>query len=314
MNAVVLWAACIALLLVAAGLELWRRTQLRARAQATSAFIDRQLAQTAPRFGTPGTPGDAGANGARRAPRRKSLPWEFFFERAGVQPDPTFYTLLIAPGLALVLGFWLWHGPLSAIVILVMYAVGTVLRYWFKAARRHRNIVRQLPVFLDGMVRMLTVGNSLPAAFQTAAGNADMPLRELLERAVRQVQAGVDLDVALKQIARVYQVEEIYLFAAVVDLSTRFGGRADQILARMAGFMRDREQAQAELYALSSETRLSAWVLAALPIIVSAMLMLLNPRFFEPMFQEPSGQKLLAVGVGLEVLGGFLLYRLAKSL
>ncbi|MDN4574445.1 pilus assembly protein TadB [Pandoraea cepalis] len=307
MNAIVLWVIGIALLLIAAGLELWRRTHQRVRAQATSAFLERQLAQNAPRFA-------ASEGDAARAPRRKSLPWEFFFERAGVQTDPMFYAMLIAPGLLLVMLFWMWHGPLSAIVVLLMYAVGTVLRYWFKAARRHRNIVRQLPIFLDGMVRMLTVGNSLPAAFQTAAGNADMPLRELLDRAVRQVQAGVDLDVALKQIARVYHVEEIYLFASVVDLSTRFGGRADQILSRMAGFMRDREQAQAELYALSSETRLSAWVLAALPIIVSAVLMLLNPRFFEPMFQEASGQRLLAIGLGLEVFGGFLLYRLAKSL
>ncbi|VVG71482.1 pilus assembly protein TadB [Pandoraea apista] len=307
MNPIVLWVICIALLLIAAGLELWRRTQKRVRDQATSAFLERPLANTTPRFAT-------GEGAVSRTPRRKSLPWEFFFERAGVKPDPMFYTLLIAPGLALALVFWVWHGPLSAIVILTLYVIGNVLRYWFKAARRHRDIVRQLPVFLDGMVRMLTVGNSLPAAFQTAAANADMPLRELLERAVRQVQAGVDLDVALKQIARVYHVEEIYLFASVVDLSTRFGGRADQILSRMAGFMRDREQAQAELYALSSETRLSAWVLAALPIIVSAVLMLLNPKFFEPMFQEPAGMKLLGIGLGLEVFGGFVLYRLAKSL
>ncbi|VVE62697.1 pilus assembly protein TadB [Pandoraea anapnoica] len=307
MNALVLWAACIALLLVAAGLELWRRTHQRAREQATSAFLERQLAQNAPKFGATET-------GEVRAPRRKSLPWEFFFERAGVQPDTPFYLMLIVPGLMLTLGFWVWQGPLSAIVILIVYAVVTVLRYWLKAARRHRDIVRQLPIFLDGMVRMLTVGNSLPSAFQSAAGNADLPLRELLERAVRQVQAGVELDVALKQIARVYQVDEIYLFASVVDLSTRFGGRADQILARMSGFMRDREQAQAELFALSSETRMSAWVLAALPIVVSALLMLLNPKFFEPMFQEPAGQKLLAIGLGLEVFGGFVLYRLAKSL
>jgi tight adherence protein B len=32
------------------------------------------------------------------------------------------------------------------------------------------------------------------------------------------------------------------------------------------------------------------------------------------MFQEASGQKLLAIGLGLEVFGGFMLYRLAKSL
>lgn len=307
MNPAIVWIGCAALLLLALGLEVFRRSYQRARAQATSAFIEQQLAHNKPKFAAPEA-------GIPRTERRKSLPWEFFFERAGVQPSRTFYIMLIAPGVVLVLLTLLLRGPVSAIVMLMLYVFGIVFRFWLKASRRYRSIVRQLPVFLDGMVRMLTVGNSLPAAFQTAAINADMPLHELLESAVRQVQAGVDLDIALKQIARVNRVEELFLFASVVDLSTRFGGRADQILARMASFMRDREQAQAELHALSSETRLSAWVLASLPILVAAMLMLLNPNFFEPMFTEPSGQKVLLIGVGLEVFGGFILYRLAKSI
>ncbi|GAB3626993.1 pilus assembly protein TadB [Pandoraea terrae] len=307
MNAILLWIGCAALLLVAAGLELWRRSHVRAHAQATSAFIDQQLAHAASRH-------TAQADGALRTQPRRALPWEFFFERAGVAPSPSLYMQILIPAVLLTLAMGFSAGPLSAGVVLVLYTLLVVFRYWLKAARRYRAIVRQLPAFLDGMVRMLTIGNSLPAAFQTSAGNSEAPLRDLLERAARQVQAGVDLDVALRQIARVHRVDEIYLFAAVVDLSTRFGGRADQILSRMASFMRDREQAQKELVAMSSETRMSAWVLSLLPIGVGAMLMLLNPAFFEPMLHEPDGQKMLLAGLGMEVLGGFLLYRLAQSI
>jgi tight adherence protein B len=41
---------------------------------------------------------------------------------------------------------------------------------------------------------------------------------------------------------------------------------------------------------------------------------LFNPSFFMPMFTQQLGHKLLLIALGLEALGAFLLYRLAKSL
>ncbi len=56
------------------------------------------------------------------------------------------------------------------------------------------------------------------------------------------------------------------LLASILRMGMRFGGRADLIVARVAVFIRDREQAQQELMAQSAETRLSAWVLGLLPV------------------------------------------------
>lgn len=303
-----LWLACAALLLLGAGLEMWRRAALRAQHQATRAFIERQVAANVPSR-------EAGAQaGPTWRARQQARPWEGFFERAGVLPSPGFYAQWLIPAAVVAALALLIGGVLSAAVALALYTLLVYFRFWFKAEKRYQVIVRQLPSFLDSMVRLLTVGNSLPAAFQTAAGNTEDPLAGLLQRAAAQVQAGMDLDMALVQVARVHRIDELFLFAAIVDLSTRFGGRADQILARMAAFMRDREQAQQELSSLSSETRVSAWVLALLPICVAGFLMVVNPGFFEPMLYTSSGQQMLLIGLGLELLGGFLLYRLAKSI
>ena len=51
------------------------------------------------------------------------------------------------------------------------------------------------------------------------------------------------------------------MVAAVVSIALRFGGRSDQVLERMAAFMRDVSQARSELSASSAEIRLSAWIL-----------------------------------------------------
>lgn len=303
----ILWVGCIALLLIAGGLELWRRGHVQARRHASAEFAERQMAYAVPRTATDDPIG-------RLMPQRKPRPWEFFFERAGVIPTPGFYARLVGLWLLLAVVALLFSGILAAFVVAVLFAVLVYFRYWFKASKRYQAIVRQLPPFLDNMVRLLTIGNSLGAAFQAAAGNTEAPLRDLLASAVRQVQAGAELDASLRQVARVHGIEELFLFSAVVDLSMRFGGRADQVLARMAGFMRDREQAQQELIAMSSETRMSAWVLALLPVCVSGFLMVTNPAFFEPMLTQPTGQKILLTGLVLECVGGFALYKLAKSI
>ncbi|MNY19003.1 hypothetical protein D3C86_1524150 [compost metagenome] len=92
----------------------------------------------------------------------------------------------------------------------------------------------------------------------------------------------------------------------------RYGGRADLLLERVSNFMRDREQAEHELVAMSSETRLSAWILGLLPVGVGTLMIMNNPSYFLGMWNDGTGRMLVFTGVGLQALGGLLLYRLAR--
>jgi tight adherence protein B len=83
-------------------------------------------------------------------------------------------------------------------------------------------------------------------------------------------------------------------------------------LEREGNFMRDREQAEHELIAMSAETRLSAWILGLLPIGVVAFLILTNPGYFMSMWNDGTGRILIFSSVGLQLVGAALLYRLAR--
>jgi tight adherence protein B len=76
--------------------------------------------------------------------------------------------------------------------------------------------------------------------------------------------------------------------------------------------MRDLEQASRELVALSTETRLSSWVLGLLPILLGAMVIVTNPAYFDAMWSDALGKRLVYVAVALQMLGAWLLYRLAR--
>jgi tight adherence protein B len=219
-------------------------------------------------------------------------------------------TSMILAGIVLVAG--IETNFILSSVLLVFLLIGLRLWLWHSATRQQSRIVTQLPEFLDGVVRMITIGNSVPAAFQAAVPAVDLPLRACLERASRMMRAGVELDKALNNLADLYVIEEFTLIASVVRLSVRYGGRADQVLERMAAFMRDREMAQRELSALSAETRLSAWILGLLPVVVGTFIVLSNPQYFIGMWFDPTGRHLFYGALGLQLVGIFLLYRLAK--
>ncbi len=107
-------------------------------------------------------------------------------------------------------------------------------------------------------------------------------------------------------------VEDPELVGSVLRLSVKYGGRADVMLDRMAVFMRDLEQAERELVAMSAETRLSAWVLGALPVGIGSFVIATNPKYFSAMWLDPTGRQLVYLAFILQIAGGYWLYRLAR--
>jgi tight adherence protein B len=250
----------------------------------------------------------------QQPPRDLKRRWADLMRRADLSPTRRTYFLWGAPVLLLVLVAAAAGGWIGAAAMLVMCAAVWAFLLWNRVRRIRQKLLLQLPGFLDGVVRLMTIGSSVPAAFQNSIANTEAPLRQCLIQAIHLQRAGKELDQAVLQVGRVYRVDELMLVSSVLRLSVRYGGRADVVMERTANFMRDREQAQRELMALSAETRLSAWVLGLLPLVVAGSLFVLNAGYIMMMWKDPTGKTMLLSALGLEVAGAFMLYRLAKSI
>ena len=220
--------------------------------------------------------------------------------------------LLAAAGLVIALLAALKGGPLLGMVVLLVYGLMCSFVIWRRMSKRREKLLQQLPGFLDNMVRLITIGNSPHAAFQMAVGNVPSPLGDALQQAAATLSASPDLGNAMGLLERNWRLPEFGLLAAVFRMSTRYGGRADLVLERVSAYIRDRQSAERELHALSAEIRLSAWILALLPIGVGALIMVLNSGYFMRMWTDDMGQKMILAAAGLEAFGSFLLYRLAR--
>ncbi|PZP77585.1 MAG: pilus assembly protein, partial [Stenotrophomonas maltophilia] len=246
---------------------------------------------------------------------RRVLPLDGLLQRAGLQTGWKLPIMLLVPGLVLAVVATLrlgtaWMFPLT----LLLYLLGCWLWVMRRTTKLRAQLLHQLPDFLDNLVRLTALGNSLQAAFQVASMQTSAPLRGLLDTTVRFARSGMELDRALAQAAHPYRMDVLKVLSVVIGVSVRIGGRSDQILQRMGDFMRDLEQAQQELSATTSETRMSAWVLGLLPPACAVLMAIASPDFFQPVLHDPLGHKILLIALGMELAGGFLLYRLAKSL
>ena len=332
MREALLIVTCIALLLAAGGLLLWQWARSRQTRQATERHLEQQI------LASSADPAPPAANlpiPLREAPSESFIPgitadpWLHTETTASAPPrkglmetalpewligvvSPKVATLAVVGIVVLSLLSGLFGGVIAAVAVLFLLALASVFTVWLRLQKIRRQLVSQLPAYIDAMVRLITIGNSTQAAFQLAIATTQAPLRDHMERSAALVRAGVDLDRALHQTASNVHVEEMFLLASILGLGVRYGGRADLLLERVANFMRDREQSQHELVAMSAETRLSAWILGLLPLGVGSFLILTNPAFFMGMWNDETGRVLIFSSAGLQLLGAFLLYRLAK--
>jgi tight adherence protein B len=94
----------------------------------------------------------------------------------------------------------------------------------------------------------------------------------------------------------------------------RYGGNASELLDNLIRLIREREQGARQLKAMTGETRMTAVVLALLPVSMVAYFLAVNPAYLLHMWNDGSGQKMLLVAFAMQTLGCLALWRMLRSI
>ena len=299
-----LWVASLACVLMGSGLGWWAHFFQRQQAMAVESYVQQVLDRL---------PAPATAQTAAVVPVMEELPpqaWGPLWLQSSITRQQQGYWLWGSLAVALML--WWWIGGVAAVVLWVLVIAIRCFAAWLQWQKKRRKAAEQLPAFIDGMVRMVVLGHSVQAAFVMSSATAKAPLDTLMQQAAGFVKAGRPIEVAIVTAGRHLQVTELQLLASIIQVGARYGGRVDVLLERVAQYLRDREQAEHELKALTAEVRLSAWILSLLPLVVAGMIIVSNAGYFMQMWSDPTGRKLMLGAAVLQGLGVITLYRLSK--
>ncbi|MCY1398649.1 Type II secretion system (T2SS), protein F [compost metagenome] len=235
------------------------------------------------------------------------------FERAGMAwPGERRWLLLGAWALVALLGLRLGSWPLLLILLLVPPLLLHLLLIW-RYRKRVRRMVAQLPQMLDQMLRSLKTGNTLSDALVRAIESSPQPLQSMLGRVGRNVQLGVAMPDALQEAADLYEQEELRILALGVRINHRYGGSSSDLIGGLIKLIHEREHIARQLRAMTGETRMTAVVLAVLPISLTGYILSVNPQYLLSMWSDSGGRQLLLTAFLLQAVGCGLLWRMLRS-
>ena len=196
---------------------------------------------------------------------------------------------LIAVFLLFAAGFGLGFGRL---LILATFAglVGAFLPIMFlqaKANRTRKKMQSQFPVALDVFVRGLRAGHPIAAALDLLTVEMPDPIGSQFGLVVDEVTYGAELRDALEAMADRWDLDDMRMFVVSLSVQSETGGNLAEILENLSQVIRERQSMMLKVRALSSEGRMTAIMLTALPILAFVILFLGNPAFYLDVAGDP---------------------------
>ncbi|MER9404472.1 type II secretion system F family protein [Mesorhizobium caraganae] len=231
-----------------------------------------------------------------------------------VMPLPKF--LMITTGVALAMMLTaLWYGLplLLAILLFVMLApLLPVLVLRTKRSRRVKRFGVQLPEALELITRGLKAGHPVPVAISMVSREMPDPIGTEFGVISDEVTYGSDLVSALNSLFDRVGQEDLPLFVTAVSIQTSSGGNLREILDGLSTTIRERGKLRRKVRAISTEGRMSAYILTAVPALLFAAIMVLMPQFYSQVWDVPKTWYLLGGSVSWLMLGNIIMFKMSN--
>ena len=211
--------------------------------------------------------------------------------------------------------------PLVALPMAVGLPTGGVALLIAKARARYRaGFTNGLPEALDVFARGLRAGRPIADslsivvenAAQDGAAKASDPIIREFTRCRNELRLGTSLATSLDRLSQRLPTPDVSFFAVATALQAETGGNLIETMENLAAQLRERRKLRRKARALSSEARASAAVLAALPLAVGLLLLVLNPTYLAPLWSDGRGQAMALGAVTMVGLGIGLMARMGK--
>jgi tight adherence protein B len=215
-------------------------------------------------------------------------------------------------GLAAILGLvlWVFRDPLSGVIGVILGYFGP--RFWVgrRIGGRRGAFNKQLPDTITLLSNSLRAGSSFLQSIELVSRESPAPMGEEMGRVVREVNLGLSMEEALKNLVRRIRSDDVDLMVTAIGIQQQVGGNLAEILDTIAFTIRERIRIKGEIATLTAQGRYSGYLVAMLPIGLAVALNFINPSFMQPLFTKLIGQILLGVGIVMMTIGFFAIQKI----
>jgi tight adherence protein B len=199
----------------------------------------------------------------------------------------------------------------GAVAGLVLSAT-PLLYLQFQKSRRMSKIELQLPDALDLIGRALRAGHAFSAALKMVGEEMAEPLAGEFRIVHDEINFGISMQQALTHLSERVSITDLRYFVVAVLIQRESGGNLTEILGNLSRLIRERLKLLAKVRVLSSEGRMSAWILGLMPFFLAGIIFIFNPTFISPLWTDPIGIAIVKYMLGLMLIGAVIMRKIIK--
>ncbi len=205
------------------------------------------------------------------------------------------------------LHFELW------ITIGVILPVGLIMTYFWLQRREKSQFEQQFPDALNMMTSAVSSGESVMHAILYVGEKLEGDIGREFNLMGQRLKLGESPDEVFRKSCRRYPYPSFYFFVITLRANIQRGGQLKEVMHRLNRTMFNAHAIEKKKYALTSEARSSAKIVAAIPFVFLFILQFLSPDNYEFVMFNESGRQILYYMVASEAIGIGIIWALMKS-
>src|SRR5690606_30033782 len=161
----------------------------------------------------------------------------------------------------------------------------------------------QLVELLQMLASGLRAGFGLLQALEASADQLPAPISVEIRRTLRDTAMGASVEQALSSLNERVGSSDFDIVITAILIQRSVGGNLAEILDNVAHTMRERERIRGEIRTLTSQQRMTGFVIGGIPIGLLIIFSMISPEFTSLLFTDPLGRMMLMAAAVSEVIG-----------
>ena len=166
-------------------------------------------------------------------------------------------------------------------------------------SRAEAAFMNHFPDAIDMAIRMLRAGLPVTAIVRVIGREAPSPINQVFTRLADQLEIGLSFTEALNAMSERIGLADFRFFVMAVSLQSDTGGNLATTLETLSAIIRKRREIRLQARSSTAEVRVSALLLGGLPLLVTVLLLVTNPRYLLPLFADRRGNLIVLVALAM---------------
>ena len=175
------------------------------------------------------------------------------------------------------------------------YALDFIYAYRYnKYRKRLENDFLQAIIVMNNAFKS---GRSITQAVDLVSTELTGPISEEFKKISLELSFGLDVEVVFKRFADRIELEEAAYLTASLAITNKTGGNIIRVFDSIEKTLFNHKKLRLELKSLTSSSKLIMYVVIFVPILFVAVISIINPTYFLPLFSSPLGLILIGIMV-----------------